>query len=70
MGINECLVPSVGRLVLDLDDMGECNGAVALHQILEGGVLAVIRGLHGVLDLRQHGSPRNSRFRRGDVGCQ
>lgn len=51
MGVNERLIPGAGLLILDLDDVGKSNGAVTLYQVLEGGVLAIIRRLHSVLDL-------------------
>ncbi len=68
MGVNECLHPSTGAVVLDLDDVGECGRAVWEGKEFEGGWVVVMLAVDELLSLCD-GVSRGQRGRRGgDLG--
>ena len=69
VSVDECLEPDAGVVILDLDDMGEGEGAVLLGDKLEGRGPLVELAVERSLSLRDGILERHGGRRRRDGLC-
>ena len=70
VGINECLNPSIGGIILDLNDVGEDCSAVGLGEVLQGNGEIVVFALESCLSLGNSFLSSELGCRRGDGFCK